>query len=158
MTILTKPRKRPHLNNKSQTNLLSEYFDKGAGDPRRPSVRVKVTPSSKSRSRSANDHIQITESKDKRKSSYTKRIQLGAGTKTPEEKDEGGISERGPVEVDIMPRNSSLLSADGMSSVPLYSFLDDNLPDPRELGSIPEYPFLDTDRDDGGKATAGPNE
>jgi hypothetical protein len=71
-------------NNKSQTSLLIEYFEGGKGsqaESRRPSVRVKVTPSSKSRSRSSNDHIQITERKGTRKPSYTKRIQLSPNVK-----------------------------------------------------------------------------
>jgi hypothetical protein len=67
--------------NKSQTSLLIEYFEGGKGsqtESRRPSVRVKVTPSSKNRSRSTNDHIQITERKGTRKASYTQRIPLNA--------------------------------------------------------------------------------
>ncbi|TAQ91512.1 hypothetical protein B7494_g232 [Chlorociboria aeruginascens] len=111
-------------NNKSQTSLLIEYFEggkKGQTESRRPSVRVKVTPSSKSRSRSANDHIQITERKGTRKPSYTKRIQLSPHTKgegSPEEGDdnsvhsyksateESNVTSRGggPIEVEIMPR------------------------------------------------------
>src|SRR6266536_3277238 len=66
VTISTRRKKNekdgPLASNKSQTSLLIEYFEGGKGSQehsRRPSVRVKVTPSSKSRSRSANEHIQI---------------------------------------------------------------------------------------------------
>jgi hypothetical protein len=62
---------------KSQTSLLIEYFETAKGveaGHRRPSVRVRVTPSNKKSS--STDHIQITESKGTRKPSYTKRILL----------------------------------------------------------------------------------
>jgi hypothetical protein len=79
VTIPTKKTHKGLGSNKSQTSLLIEYFEGGKGshaESRRPSVRVKVTPSSKSsKSRSSNDHIQITERKGTRKPSYTKRIQ-----------------------------------------------------------------------------------
>ncbi|RDW91450.1 hypothetical protein BP5796_02615 [Coleophoma crateriformis] len=137
--------------NKSQTSLLIEYFEGGKGshaESRRPSVRVKVTPSSKSRSRSANDHIQITETKGARKPSYTKRIQLSPNAKAEGEGDdkslssyasateESNLSQR-PIEVEIMPRRhgSPLIptgessryvpvNASDISSMPADSFLD----------------------------------
>ncbi|KAJ1326304.1 Dim2-associated protein 1 [Microdochium nivale] len=67
---------RGHRPNKSQTSLLIEYFEGGksavdsAGSgsrERRPSVRVRVTPS---RSRSAHDHIQITEMSSRKASHH----------------------------------------------------------------------------------------
>jgi hypothetical protein len=79
----------PRKGHPSQTSLLIEYFEGGKGsqaDTRRPSVRVKVTPSSKSRSRSMNEHIQINESHS-RKPSHTKRINLAS----LERKDEKGL-------------------------------------------------------------------
>ncbi len=80
-----------HDAHQSQTSLLIEYFEGGKDSQlstRRPSVRVKVTPSSKSRSRSSHGHIQITKTrtgaedstKSGRRSSsqtYSKRIHLG---------------------------------------------------------------------------------
>ncbi|KAL3427770.1 hypothetical protein PVAG01_01279 [Phlyctema vagabunda] len=139
-------------NNKSQTSLLIEYFEGGKGsqaDSRRPSVRVKVTPSSKSRSRSANDHIQITERKGTRRPSYTKRIQLSPNPKVEGDGDdkslssyasateESNLSQR-PIEVEIMPRRHgspliptgesssryAQVNASEISSMPADSFLD----------------------------------
>lgn len=141
--------------NKSHTSLLIEYFEGGKGsqaESRRPSVRVKVTPSSKGRSRSTNDHIQITERKGTRKASYTQRIPLnidnkkaieGEGDANSEHSyrsatEESNVTSRGggPIEVEIMRRHGSPLipSADNakyghqnaseISSMPANSFLD----------------------------------
>jgi hypothetical protein len=105
--------------------LLIEYFEGvkgGEGGPRKPSVRVRVTPSSKNRKRSSNDYIQIAERKGMRKPSYTKRILLSPGEsdKVPEgdgddkntgrshllEAEEPNPTSRraSPIEVEIMPR------------------------------------------------------
>lgn len=71
-------RTRGHKANKSQTSLLIEYFEGGkAGgsastSDRKPSVRVRLTPSKKSKG----DHIQVTETKGTRKASLTRRIPL----------------------------------------------------------------------------------
>jgi hypothetical protein len=65
-------------NNNSQKSLVIEYFEDGkAGqaDSRKPLVRVKVVPSSKSRSRSTNDHDQIMERNSTQEPSYTRRTQ-----------------------------------------------------------------------------------
>ncbi|OIW23600.1 hypothetical protein CONLIGDRAFT_657775 [Coniochaeta ligniaria NRRL 30616] len=71
---------RGHKHNKSQTSLLIEYFEggkssgaAGSSDQRKPSVRVRLTPSKNSRkSGSDRDHIQITETKT-RKASLSRR-------------------------------------------------------------------------------------
>ena len=145
--------------NKSQTSLLIEYFEGGKGsqaDSRRPSVRVKVTPSSKSRSRSTNDHIQITERKGSRKPSYTKRIQLSPhvkGENSPggegDDKslssyasatEESVVTSRGggPIEVEIMPRrHGSPLIPTGESS---SRYVQQNTSD---ISSMPANSFLD---------------
>ncbi|TPX14408.1 uncharacterized protein E0L32_005372 [Thyridium curvatum] len=67
---------RGHKHNKSQTSLLIEYFEggktatSGGGSDRKPSVRVRLTPSKNRR----NDHIQITETKSSsRKASLSRR-------------------------------------------------------------------------------------
>jgi hypothetical protein len=147
-------------NNKSQTSLLIEYFEGGKGsqaETRRPSVRVKVTPSSKSRSRSSNDHIQITERKGTRKPSYTKRIQLSStakGDKSPEAEgddhsvhsyrsatEESNVTSRGghPIEVEIMPRrHGSPLIPTGENSSTKY--VQQNASD---ISSMPADSFLD---------------
>ncbi|MCJ1383795.1 hypothetical protein MMC17_006909 [Xylographa soralifera] len=81
----------------SQTSLLIEYFEGGKGPNvhSRPSVRVKVTPSSARKSKDTKDHIQITEAGGHRKPSYTRRISLGPrGTGEPRgvDSDERSIS------------------------------------------------------------------
>ncbi|KAF3018125.1 hypothetical protein E8E14_008688 [Neopestalotiopsis sp. 37M] len=74
-------RTRGHKSNRSQTSLLIEYFEGGKSPvspegekstSRKPSVRVRLTPSKGGRGK--NDHIQITEmSRSGRKSSGSKR-------------------------------------------------------------------------------------
>jgi hypothetical protein len=120
----------------SQTSLLIEYFEGGKEshvESRRPSVRVKVTPSSgksKGRSGGSGGHIQITKSRSggkeekdgARKPSYTKRIHLsssGGNTKNARLIDlegdgqslssyasateESNVS-RNPIEIEVGPR------------------------------------------------------
>ncbi|CAN8106149.1 unnamed protein product [Discula destructiva] len=82
---------RGHMSNKSQTSLLIEYFEGGkvvtspgsSGNPngdRKPSVRVRLTPSKNRK----NDHIQITETKSSsgRKASLTRRQDRASLTPT----------------------------------------------------------------------------
>lgn len=66
--------------NRSQTSLLIEYFEggkgpgaSGEGSERRPSVRVRLTPSKNRK----NDHIQITETRS-RKASLTRKASASA--------------------------------------------------------------------------------
>ncbi|KAI6784352.1 uncharacterized protein J7T54_006397 [Emericellopsis cladophorae] len=74
-------RTRGHKPNRSQTSLLIEYFEgsrspseeTGSRSGRRPSVRVRLTPSRKGRG----DHLQVTE--NTRKTSLTRRIPLDQG-------------------------------------------------------------------------------
>ncbi|RMZ85908.1 hypothetical protein DV736_g6537, partial [Chaetothyriales sp. CBS 134916] len=70
--------------NPSQTSLLIEYFEHGPDSGRKPSVRVKVNPSSgrraKERERGAGaGHIVVTEAKADRRRSQSHRIALGHG-------------------------------------------------------------------------------
>ena len=67
---------RGHNPSKSQTSLLIEYFEggkAGISPDRKPSVRVRLTPSSKSRE---SDHIQITKTKSSRKTSAAMPVPL----------------------------------------------------------------------------------
>ena len=162
VTIRTKNRGAEHglslSNNKSQTSLLIEYFEggkPGQSESRRPSVRVKVTPS-KGRSRSASEHIQITERKSTRKPSYTKRIQLSPNAKGdkspgPEGDDrslksyrsateESNLSRGGdPIDIEIMPprRHASPLIPTGESSSKYVP------PTASDISSMPADSFLD---------------
>lgn len=66
---------RGHRPNKSQTSLLIEYFEggkngQGGSHERRPSVRVRLTPS---KTHGDNDRIQITETRSSRRSSSNRR-------------------------------------------------------------------------------------
>ncbi|RFU27811.1 hypothetical protein B7463_g8527, partial [Scytalidium lignicola] len=157
VTIATRRRKhespQSNLNaNRSHTSLLIEYFEGGKGsssEPRRPSVRVKVTPSSKGKSRSSGDHIQISESRTGRKSSHSKRGQSSNASAEikRDESPQGSYAsvtegsnlttQSDPIEVEIRPRRVSSpliptrdntkysqLTASEISSVPADSFLD----------------------------------
>jgi len=86
---------RGHKSNRSQTSLLIEYFEGGkpssstkSGDQRKPSVRVRLTPSRKSKGKNSSerDHIQITETKP-RKASLTRRSTTPVGTRRRSEAD-----------------------------------------------------------------------
>ncbi|KAF2236365.1 hypothetical protein EV356DRAFT_530987 [Viridothelium virens] len=112
----------------SQTSLLIEYFEGGKESDKlktRPSVRVKVTPSSARKASSGSDHIQITETGKNRKPSYTRRISLGGKNEklqlgVPEGtevsySDESNVSGRPPVEVEVLHNNGSELSASNVA-------------------------------------------
>lgn len=160
VTIATRKKKKHESlsslsNNKSQTSLLIEYFEGGKEDrSRRPSVRVKVTPSSKHRSKSAHDHIQITESrKGSRRPSYTQRISLSDVNKenrrfAPEDEasmnsfrsttEESNVTSRDggrPIEVEIMRHGSPLIPTELGSRSGLYNA--------SEISSMPADSFLD---------------
>lgn len=71
---------KTHNRGKSQTSLLIEYFEGGkgapSGDGRKPSVRVRLTPSHKSNRKSSGSsrgRIEITEAKSTRRSSQSRR-------------------------------------------------------------------------------------
>ncbi|CAG7963022.1 unnamed protein product [Penicillium nalgiovense] len=110
----------------SHTSLLIEYFEGGKGSSgivSRPSVRVRVTPSSTRKSRDKKDHFQITESSGSgiRKPSYTHRISLPSPSSKQKQLDSGAAdhhtlgsnsgeeeghhsSRREPVEIEFVNR------------------------------------------------------
>ncbi|RAK76108.1 uncharacterized protein BO72DRAFT_497387 [Aspergillus fijiensis CBS 313.89] len=139
----------------SQTSLLIEYFEGGKGSGSlvsRPSVRVRVTPSSARKLKDQRDHIQITESSGNRKPVYSRRISLSSPHKHrllaesgPDDQsisssnsatDENQPPGHSPVEIELMDRHrgsevSSLsrdtrymLPASDISSMPADSMLD----------------------------------
>lgn len=141
---------RHHSRQKSQTSLLIEYFEAGKkGDKARskPSVRVKVTPSSRKSSRQ-HDAVQITSVGKDRKPSYTRRISLSgkgseAGGLEPTEVSQStgsSVSQRPPVEVEILNQDGSDLSQARSSRGLMYSQLDSNVssmpPDSMVEGSM----------------------
>ncbi|KAK5992378.1 hypothetical protein PT974_05782 [Cladobotryum mycophilum] len=155
-------RTRSHRANRSQTSLLIEYFEGGkstaSGTSRKPSVRVRLTPSKKGRG----DHIQVTETKTSRKSSVTRRIPL-EDVEYPEAEDGHSITSyasateesnvsRNPIDIEIdrshrrrrpasplIPtgERESYIPGSEISAIPTDSFLDGANPgvDLRRSGS-----------------------
>ncbi|KAF1829203.1 hypothetical protein BDW02DRAFT_178819 [Decorospora gaudefroyi] len=117
----------------SQTSLLIEYFEAGKTEGKaraRPSVRVRVTPSSrKSKNTTATDHVQITQtSRNPRKPSYIRRISLGSkprdeliDTRTIELSDGSNVSSLPPVDIEVLPNLSDDLSSNGGRFIPMPS-------------------------------------
>lgn len=152
-------RTRGHRANKSQTSLLIEYFEGGksgsgaSGSDRRPSVRVRLTPSKKGKG----DHVQLTETKGSRKASLTRRIPLGEAiaarelegfegedahsmTSYTSATEESNVS-RNPVDIEIdhgrrRRRPASPLIPSEQSYQP---------GNPSEISAIPNDSFLDGD-------------
>lgn len=134
--------------NRSQTSFLIDFFEGGKSprsESRKPSVRVKVTPSSKSRSKSAHGHIQISEKKGNRKPSYTKRITLEPGPSADGDDtssirsaaEESNVTDRsGGIEVEIMGRHGSPLIPEGRGG--RYAFAQGS-----DISSMPADSFLD---------------
>ena len=156
-------RTRGHRADRSQTSLLIEYFegsrsstkDSGSRSDRKPSVRVRLTPSRKNKG----DHLQVTESS--RKASLTRRIPLDQGPATrqiefPDGSTDDGNSmtsyasateesnvSRNPIDIEIdrghrrrrpasplIPSNESYQPVDAseISAIPADSFLDGSGP------------------------------
>ncbi|KAH6891366.1 hypothetical protein B0T10DRAFT_560611 [Thelonectria olida] len=137
---------RGHKANRSQTSLLIEYFEggkpsSGPGGERRPSVRVRLTPS-----KSRGDHIEVTETKASRKASLTRRIPLNLDQTDGEDgnsmtsyasaTEESNVS-RNPIDIEIdrshrrrrpasplIPSESYQVNASEISAIPSDSFLD----------------------------------
>ncbi|KAL1638425.1 hypothetical protein SLS56_000234 [Neofusicoccum ribis] len=122
VTITTKSKdKLGHGRQQSQTSLLIEYFEAGKPGEKvrsRPSVRVRVTPSSKhKRSKTGHDHVEITQTDKDRKPSYTRRISLPstksgdartADTSEVSYSSGSNVSGMPPVEVEVLHNGSDL--------------------------------------------------
>ncbi|KAK2858502.1 hypothetical protein FQN49_004671 [Arthroderma sp. PD_2] len=139
----------------SQTSLLIEYFEggkkstSGGGLSSRPSVRVRVTPSSSRKKDRDRDHqsdrIHISENSGGRKPSYTRRISLSTPSRSKDVVDRGsddrslssmtdgaddmGTSRGHPLEIEIVNRDSEVSSryiqpTSDISSMPADSMLD----------------------------------
>ena len=144
------------LKNHSQTSLLIEYFEgsKEQGLISRPSVRVKVSPSTKDKAGNPReDQIVVTQSQGARKPSYRRRISLAADTPkqkistaestssiSPLSQESRRLDRRAPVELELGQPQDSQISInspskdDGItvplsdiSSMPPDSMLDDNM-------------------------------
>lgn len=157
-------RTRGHRANRSQTSLLIEYFEGGksvaSGTERKPSVRVRLTPSKKHRD---DHHIQITETKGSRKTSLTRRIPLSStSTARPEPEvletgdaesmrsyasatEESNVS-RNPIDIEIdrgsrRRRPASPLIPDSDAKQAAYQ--PPNMSDISAISAIPTDSFLD---------------
>lgn len=83
----------------SQTSLLIEYFEGGKESSPlvpRPSVRVRVTPSSANKSKDQRDRIQISEAGSSRKPSYSRRISLSSPSAKKKQLEESGAGDQSP--------------------------------------------------------------
>jgi hypothetical protein len=143
----TRPQGTLHKKFPSQTSLLIEYFEAGKTEGKtrsRPSVRVRVTPSSrKSKSTTATDHVQITQtSRNPRTPSYIRRISLGSkprdeviDTRTTEAYSDGSnVSSLPPVEIEVLSSLSDN-SSNGVRFVPMASDVSSMPPDSMLEGS-----------------------
>ncbi|KAJ5972003.1 uncharacterized protein N7479_001921 [Penicillium vulpinum] len=149
----------------SHTSLLIEYFEGGkssGGIVSRPSVRVRVTPSSARKKSRDKNHFQITESGGSgRKPSYTHRISLPSPSSKQKQLDSGAaddqsvgsnsgeeghhMTRRDPVEIEFVNRGQdsemSTLSQDTrymtseVSSMPPESMINASSAGPRRKRS-----------------------
>jgi hypothetical protein len=146
----TKPQGTLHKKFPSQTSLLIEYFEAGKQEGKvrsRPSVRVRVTPSSrKNKNTTVSDHVKITQtSRQPHKPSYTRRISLGSkprddiiDTRTTDlYSEESNVSSLPPVEIEVLQNTSDVSSngagrfqimASDISSMPPDSMLEGSTP------------------------------
>jgi hypothetical protein len=99
---------RGHKANRSQTSLLIEYFE-GSKSDRKPSIRVRLTPSKKGKG----DHIQVTETKGSRKASLTHRIPLDEAISSRQ------IELPGPDDADSMASYASATEESNVSRNPI---------------------------------------
>ncbi|KAG5985245.1 hypothetical protein E4U55_007870 [Claviceps digitariae] len=159
-------RTRGHRANKSQTSLLIEYFEGGknsSGQDRKPSVRVRLTPSKKSKG----DRIQVTETKSTRKASLTRRIPLdqaiasreialhdgedaNSTTSYASATEESNVS-RNPIDIEIDRTHRRRRPAS-----PLIPSAESYHPgNPSEISAIPSNSFLDGTVQGGGVGGGG---
>jgi hypothetical protein len=129
ITISTAPKhnhlgKLPKSGHQSQTSLLIELFESNKtseSGQRRPSLRVRYTPSkSRKKGEKGESHILVTESKSTRKPSKTHRIALGGNETLAENIIDGSISSldsagnlhpKAPVEIDVHQDDATDISS-----------------------------------------------
>ncbi|KIW28299.1 uncharacterized protein PV07_07975 [Cladophialophora immunda] len=138
----------------SQTSLLIEYFEGGKtsdSGQRRPSLRVRYTPSHSRKNRDKGErHILVTESPTARRPSFSHRISLGGNETLAPNVIEGSISSLDtgddfrptvPVEIEVLqaedsdrsvlsppPETRSIVPESDISSMPAESSLGPNPP------------------------------
>lgn len=134
----------------SQTSLLIEYYE-GSKDPnsnRRPSVRVRVTPSGSAKSNNTQGgNVSVPEVNSSRKPSYTRKISLGSD-RVGQTINPGSVSSLGsleghrvskapPLNVETMGVDGNELSRLGDSPEAKYIVA------PSDISSIPPDSMLD---------------
>ena len=124
ITISTAPKhksgKLSKSSHQSQTSLLIEYFEAGKapeGGQRRPSLRVRYTPSHSRKNKEKGDgHILVTEEKTARRPSLSHHIPLGGNETLATNVIEGSISSLDtaddyrpsvPVEIEVLQHDDS---------------------------------------------------
>ncbi|KAF9698006.1 hypothetical protein EKO04_004166 [Ascochyta lentis] len=140
---------KPSLHKKypSQTSLLIEYFEAGKENGKtrsRPSVRVRVTPSSRKKNRHGIDQVHLTQTaKNSTRPSYTRRISLQqrsrdevVQTHTQEYSDGSTVSSLPPVDIEVL-NNGSDLSSNGGRFMPMTSDIS-SMPADSMLEGTPE--------------------
>ena len=137
-----------HKKYPSQTSLLIEYFEGGKTKDSlrsRPSVRVRVTPSSrKNKSKVGHDHLQISRTnRHSRKPAYTRRISLSGkprhrffDSRTTDTSEVSFAASTPPVEIELLRTNSELSSYGGRF-IPMASDVSSMPPDSM-LGNTPQ--------------------
>ncbi|KAF3043581.1 hypothetical protein E8E11_002167 [Didymella keratinophila] len=130
-----------HKKYPSQTSLLIEYFEAGKENGKtrsRPSVRVRVTPSSRKKNRQGIDQVHLTQTtKNSTKPAYTRRISLQQNNptvaQTQEYSDGSTVSSLPPVDIEVLHHASDLSSdrhfvpmamTSDISSMPADSMLE----------------------------------
>jgi hypothetical protein len=130
-----------HKKYPSQTSLLIEYFEAGKENGKtrsRPSVRVRVTPSSRKKNRQGIDQVHLTQTtKNSTKPAYTRRISLQqnkpTAAQTQEYSDGSTVSSLPPVDIEVLHHASDLSSdrhfmpmtmTSDISSMPADSMLE----------------------------------
>lgn len=153
----------------SQTSLLIEYFEGGKGDEsgqRRPSLRVRYTPSHSRKSKNKGEgHVLVTEPKSARRPSQSHRIVLGGNETLAENIVSGSISSldpaddlghRAPVEIDVVQDDGSDLSRRTGSPEPRYIIPGSDISSmPAESSLGPNQPVAMSQSNQGGNLVKG---
>lgn len=147
VTITTGIKGKPKTSksgNQSQTSLLIEYFEgpKEPGSNRRPSLRVRVRPSAKSRDKS-DGYLAVTQEQGSRKPSYTRRIPLGSKAVHS-----GSVSSLDSVATELRPGSApidiEIQGKDGDMSERSASPEPRFIPAPSDISSMPPDSILGT--------------
>ncbi|KAL2157727.1 hypothetical protein VTH06DRAFT_5210 [Thermothelomyces fergusii] len=150
-----------HRQSRSQTSLLIEYFEggrgstaSGASEHRKPSVRVRVRPSSKHRSKSGaeRDRIKITHTRARKSSPNRRSGPTRSEADGPEMEDaspyasatEESTVSRNPIDIEIDPGSSVRHRRPASPLIPTAgSQASYNAPTSSEISAIPADSFLD---------------